>query len=154
MIERIVSGGQTGADRAGLDAAIACGLPHGGWCPKGRKAEDGPIPDHYNLVETEGASYLARTERNVKQSDGTVIFTMAELAGGAARTADFARRHRRPWVHVRLDATTDEDGAGMLIAFAAGHRVKVLNVAGSSASREPDLYDRVFRLVCQALGRG
>ena len=64
MIERIGSGGQTGADRAGLDVAIAAGIPNGGWCPKGRKAEDGPIPDRYNLTETKSASYLTRTEWN------------------------------------------------------------------------------------------
>ncbi|MCH7226767.1 YpsA SLOG family protein [Haloferula sp. A504] len=70
MIERIVSGGQTGADRAGLDAAIAAGLPHGGWCPRGRKAEDGPLPKRYLLTETKSASYLTRTEWNARDSDG------------------------------------------------------------------------------------
>ena len=75
-VEKIVSGGQTGADRAGLDFAIAHGIPHGGWCPKGRKAEDGTIPERYGLSETSRADYLQRTEANVRESDGTVIFTV------------------------------------------------------------------------------
>jgi len=133
MIEKIVSGGQTGADRAGLDAAIASGIPHGGWCPKGRKAEDGPIPDRYELTETEGSSYLARTERNVKQSDGTVIFTMGTLAGGSLRTADFARRHHKPWVHLDLAALSNEEAAAALTSFVEQSELRVLNVAGMRA---------------------
>jgi hypothetical protein len=83
MPPKIVSGGQTGADRAALDWAIFHDLPHGGWCPKGRKAEDGVIPDQYQLTETSSASYPQRTQWNVRDSDGTVIFTMtSKLFGG------------------------------------------------------------------------
>lgn len=151
MIEKIVSGGQTGADRAGLDAAIACGVPHGGWCPKGRKAEDGTIPERYQLTETQGASYLARTERNVKRSDGTVIFTVGELAGGSLRTVDFARRHRKPWIHIRLGEVADEQAVNDLRQFIKAHRIKLINVAGSSESRESGLYQRVRSVVCLVL---
>lgn len=151
MIIKIVSGGQTGADRAGLDAAIACGIPHGGWCPKGRKAEDGTIPEQYQLTETEGESYLARTERNVKKSDGTAIFTLGELAGGSTRTADFARRHRKPWKHFRLEAESDEHAADALREFITEAGIKVLNIAGSSESRESGLYERVRYIVCLVL---
>ena len=94
---KLISGAQTGADRAALDWAIFRDIPHGGWCPKGRKAEDGKIPAQYQLTETPSASYLQRTEWNVRDSDGTVIFTVAaELAGGLKRTADFARKHGMP----------------------------------------------------------
>jgi hypothetical protein len=151
MIERIVSGGQTGADRAGLDAAITRGIPHGGWCPKGRKAEDGPIPEIYNLTETEGASYLARTERNVKHSDGTVIFTIGVLAGGSARTADFARRHRKPWVHLDLSQLSDQEAAAALASFIEQHDIRTLNVAGSRGSSHPDIGDRTFAVVSAVL---
>lgn len=140
MIERIVSGGQTGADRAGLDAAIACGIPHGGWCPKGRKAEDGPIPDEYQLTETASGNYLDRTERNVKESDGTVILTMGPLSGGSSRTAEFAREHDKPWLHVKLDAMSIGKVAGTLRRFAKEHGLRVLNVAGSRGSKEPELH--------------
>lgn len=76
MITKIVSGAQTGADRAGLDVAIRHGFPHGGWCPKGRKAEDGRIGGQYQLVETPTANYLQRTEWNAMDSGGTVVFTL------------------------------------------------------------------------------
>ena len=151
MIRRIVSGGQTGADRAGLDAAMACGVPHGGWCPKGRRADDGVIPDTYQLTETNGTSYLARTERNVKQSDGTVIFTLGELTGGSSRTADFARRHRKPCIHVRLDTLTDEEAVAELLHFVAEQGITCANIAGSSEVREPGIYKRVRAIVERGL---
>lgn len=98
---KIVSGGQTGADRAGLDFAIENGIPHGGWCPKGRKAIDGPIDEKYLLKETPSANYLQRTEWNARDSDATVIFTLSEeLTGGSKRTAEFAEKHRKPWIHI------------------------------------------------------
>ena len=147
MLEKIVSGGQTGADRAGLDAAISCGIPHGGWCPKGRKAEDGTIPERYHLIETAGASYLARTERNVKRSDGTVIFTMGAMTGGALRTADFARRHRKPWLHLDLSGLSAAKAVEELGEFVARNDIRTLNVAGSRGSSHPELYDRVFEIV-------
>ncbi|MEO5713595.1 MAG: putative molybdenum carrier protein [Luteolibacter sp.] len=142
LIKRIVSGGQTGADRAGLDAAVAFGIPHGGWCLKGRTAEDGTIPERYHLTETEGASYLARTERNVKQSDVTIVFTIGSLAGGSSRTVDFARRHRKPWLHLRLGQMDADQAADLVGQFVRNEAIGVLNVAGSSESREPEIYHR------------
>jgi hypothetical protein len=103
-LERIVSGGQSGADRAGLDAALLHGLPHGGWCPKGRKAEDGVIDLKYLLTETTSAGYRTRTERNVRDSDGTLILTLsAVLTGGSLLTQNLARKHSRPSLHVSRD---------------------------------------------------
>lgn len=154
MIDRIVSGGQTGADRAGLDAAIACGIPHGGWCPKGRIAEDGIIPAHYQLTETESTSYLVRTERNVKHSDGTVILTVGELSSGSARTADFARRHKKPHLHLRLDGLSNAEATALLWDFVAEHHIRILNVAGSRASSEPELYGRCLAILSELLIHG
>src|SRR2546428_7239726 len=100
MIEKIISGGQTGADRAALDFAIARGIPHGGWCPRGRLAEDGVISDRYQLTETPSANSAQRTEGNVRDSDGTVIFSIGpKLTGGSKQTAEFARQHRKPCLH-------------------------------------------------------
>lgn len=94
---KIVSGGQTGADRAGLDWAIKHGIPYGGWCCKGRRSEDGSIPSQYQLQETPSTNYLQRTEWNVRDSDGTVIFSLAErLSGGSLKTLEFAIKHRKP----------------------------------------------------------
>ena len=101
ILRKIVSGGQTGADRAALDWAISRGVLHGGWCPKDRRAEDGAIPLHYELQETDSANYLVRTEQNVIDSDGTVVFSIKPLlSGGSKKTAEFARKHGKPLMHL------------------------------------------------------
>jgi len=141
MIEKIVSGGQTGADRAGLDVAIRWGFPHGGWCPKGRKADDGIIGGQYQLIETPSASYLQRTEWNVRDSDATVIFTISsQLSGGSKRTAEFATKHRKPWINLAQRSASYEDPALILQRFVEENSVQVLNVAGSRGSKEPDVW--------------
>jgi len=141
MIRKIVSGGQTGADRAGLDVARRWDFPYGGWCPAGRKAEDGPISTLYQLVETPSASYLQRTEWNARDSDGTVIFTMAAaLSGGSKRTAEFAAKHRKPWIHLAWQASSYESPARLLQQFVEENSVQVLNVAGTRGSKEPDVW--------------
>lgn len=100
---QIISGGQTGADRAGLDFAIAHGFPHGGWCPKGRKALDGPLPERYLLQETPSEDYPQRTEWNVRDSDGTVVFMLAAKAsGGSAKTLAVARKTGEPTFDVNV----------------------------------------------------
>ena len=106
-IAKIISGGQTGADRAGLDAALARNLPHGGWCPRGRLAEDGRIASRYQLRQTESPAYAVRTERNVLDSDVTLVFTFGPPQGGSAATVGFAARHHRPWLHLDLTGRPD-----------------------------------------------
>jgi len=134
---KIVSGGQTGADRAALDWAIARGVPHGGWCPRGRRAEDGAIPLRYRLAETPSDSYVERTEWNVRDSDGTVILSLAAaLTGGSRRTAELARQYARPWLHLARDGPPC-DGGQRLRQFVREHEIRVLNVAGPRASAEP-----------------
>jgi len=133
---KIVSGGQTGADRAALDWAIANDLPHGGWCPRGRLAEDGIIPAFYRLKETVSTEYEVRTERNIWDSDGTVIFTIgAELSGGSRDTAAIATRLNKPWMHLSKKEAIDP--VEELRLFIRKNQVKVLNVAGTRASKEP-----------------
>jgi hypothetical protein len=100
MITKIVSGGQTGADQAALDVAIELGISHGGWIPKGRKTERGPLPSKYQLQEMPTASYPTRTERNVKDSDGTLIISHGELTGGSDYTRKMAEKHGKPWIHI------------------------------------------------------
>ena len=135
---RIISGGQTGADRAGLDFAITHSIPHGGWCPKGRRAEDSVIPDRYALRETPSRDYRQRTEWNVRDSDVTVIFTVGPaLTGGSKLTAECATKHGKPWLH--LARVAPGDPARRLREFLATHGVKVLNVAGPPASKEPEV---------------
>lgn len=151
MVERIVSGGQTGADRAALDWAIARGIAHGGWCPIGRRAEDGVIGDSYVLKETAEQSYLVRTEQNVVDSDGTVVFSIGgELTGGSLATVRFAKLHQRPWLHV--SKTESEDPSALLRQFLADHAVRILNVAGPRASGEPEIGVFVGEVLEQSLG--
>jgi putative molybdenum carrier protein len=137
MVEKIISGGQTGADRAALDFAIAWGIPHGGWCPKGHKAEDGTIDGRYQLKATPEADPAQRTEWNVKDAGGTVVFTIApELSGGSKQTLEFASQHRKSCLHLSL-AGDGVGAAAKLCLFLSDERIKILNVAGSRASEEP-----------------
>ena len=105
MIKKIISGGQTGADRAALDAAIESGFEHGGWAPKGMKAEDGRIPDKYNLKEMPTSSYPKRTEQNIVDSDGTIIVSHGPLTGGSLLTQNLAIDHHKPCKHIDLSQT-------------------------------------------------
>ncbi len=110
-IERIISGGQTGADRAALDAALAKGCPHGGWCPRGRLAEDGPIPRRYRLRQMRSPDYASRTERNVLAADATIIFTFGPPRFGSGATIGYARRNQRPWLHLDLNRHQQDTAA-------------------------------------------
>lgn len=151
---KIVSGGQTGADRAALEFALRHGLPHGGWCPRGRRAEDGKIPPRYQLTETPERAYAVRTLRNVLDSDATVVFSTApEIRGGTALTAALAREHNRPLLHLHA-ALTDEQAATCLRAFLAEHRVNTVNVAGPRASQDPEVADFVTRVLVRTFGAG
>jgi Circularly permutated YpsA SLOG family len=145
MLEKIISGGQTGADRAALDWAIARSIPHGGACPKGRRAEDGAIPEKYVLTELRAVSYPARTERNVMDADGTLIATVrAKLTGGSKITLSFARAHEKPCLHVHEG---EEDAAHKVAAFVREHGIRTLNVAGPRESTEPTIGLFVHRLL-------
>jgi hypothetical protein len=152
--DRIVSGGQTGADRAALDWAIANGVPHGGWCPKGRRAEDGVIPGDYDLRETDGDTYEERTRLNVRDSDGTVIFSIAaELKGGSAVTEMLARELGRPVLHLPW-ARSAVEAPGRLREFVERERIGVLNVAGPRASEEPEVGEFVRQVLDEAFPGG
>ena len=147
----IVSGGQTGADRAALDWAMSRHLPHGGWCPQGRRAEDGRIDLRYRLKETPSEAYEQRTEWNVRDSDGTVIFTVgSELAGGSLLTRQMALRHGKPLLH--LCRSEEHDHPKRLVTWAEENRIAVLNVAGPRLSEEPLICDFVISVLGHAWG--
>jgi hypothetical protein len=153
-VDKIISGGQTGADRGGLDAAVDLGIPHGGWCPRGRRAEDGTVPAAYRLMETETAEYAERTERNVVEADATVVFTFGEAEGGSGLTLDLARRHGKPHLHVDLLKLPPERASDLLRDWVAGEGVGILNVAGSRESNAPGIQALVRTIVGAALAEG
>jgi hypothetical protein len=147
MVSKIVSGGQTGVDRAALDAAIKLGIAHGGWIPKGRLAEDGPLPETYQMRETSTAIYSERTEKNVIDSDGTLIISRGELTGGSDATREAARKHERPWLHVDLNRTSAFRSAVRITEWLRTHRIRTLNVAGPRASKDPRIYQDTLSLL-------
>ncbi|MCA9241938.1 MAG: putative molybdenum carrier protein [Planctomycetales bacterium] len=141
----IVSGGQTGVDRAALDFALRHGLPHGGWCPRGRRAEDGVLDARYQLQESTSRKYAQRTKWNVRDSDGTVVFSVGrELSGGTLFTYQLAQQADAPvlqLVHQQGDRESQNVAAcaASLRGFVSTYRIQKLNVAGPRASQAPDL---------------
>jgi predicted Rossmann-fold nucleotide-binding protein len=152
MVRRIVSGGQTGADRAALDAALRAGIAHGGWVPRGRKAEDGRIHARYRLREMASYRYADRTEKNVRDSDATLIVSRGPLTGGSRLTLGLARKHRKPCLHVDLAVTGMEEAETRVRTWLEENEVTTLNVAGPRASNDPGIYDRVLTLLLGVLG--
>jgi len=163
-ITKVISGGQTGADRGGLDAAIYCDVPHGGWCPKGRKAEDGVIPAKYQLKEMKSADYRKRTEQNVIDSDATLVFTLGRLSGGSLLTVEFAHGHQKPWFHVDVDVWNRVRVAKEIEDWLQGRgeydhdeyvaqppKDCVLNVAGSRESKADGIQDLVEAIMIDVL---
>lgn len=141
QIKKIVSGAQTGADRAALDFALEYGIEHGGWVPEGRMAEDGPVPPRYLVRELPGGGYVQRTEKNVEDSDGTLIISRGDLTGGSLLTLQMAEKHAKPCLHVNLGHVVVFDAAIDVYEWLAAHRIEILNVAGPRASKDPGIYD-------------
>lgn len=154
MLERVISGGQRGADRGGLDGAIRFfGNTDriGGWCPSSRRAEDGPIPSKYPLQETSEWTYPPRTELNVKEADGTVVFTAGSPSGGSKLTVKLAEKHCKPVLHVDVATTFWEDAVEVLIDWIDGYRIETINVAGSRESTTPGIQETVDLIIHDVL---
>lgn len=147
-LDKIISGGQTGVDRAALDVAFEFGLACGGWCPKGRRAEDGPLPSLYPLQETPSDEYSQRTEWNVRDSDGALVLTHGKPEGGTAYTLDFAAQLGRPCLVVDLETPPRMSSVW---AWASKNHVRVLNVAGPRESKSPGIYREAKRFLHQLL---
>lgn len=150
MIDRIVSGGQTGVDRAALDVALERGVACGGWCPAGRQADDGVIPARYPLQETAEMDHTIRTEHNVRDSDGTMMLYRGTLQGGTAYAVLMARHMGRPVLAVNLDSPFDADAA---VAWIHGKRIRVLHIGGQRESSCPGIYAAAKRHIETLLTR-
>ncbi len=140
-VKQVVSGAQTGVDRAALDVALELGIPCGGWVPLGRIDERGRIPDHYpNLKETPTADHRERTAANVRDSDATLLVSHGRLTGGSLYTHEEACRLDRPCLHLDLQALSFPEAAGAARAWLDENFVQILNVAGPRASKDPEAY--------------
>jgi len=143
MIKKIISGGQTGADRAALDVAMKFGIPHGGWVPKGRKTEKGPLPEIYQLQEMPTGNYPARTEKNVQDSDGTLIVARGKITGGTDLTRQMTLKHKKQLLGIDLNLISHYDAASLAASWIKLQRVQILNVAGPRASEDTQIYSDV-----------
>lgn len=151
IFSKIISGGQTGVNRAALDAAIEFGIPCGGWCSRGRMAEDGPIDPRYPLRETKSQEYQIRTEANVIEAEGTLILTMGKLTEGAAYAAKVALRYRKPHLIVDLNKKIKPD---TVLKWAVAHKVRAVNIAGPKESKKPGIYGKTRQFLQAVLAEG
>ena len=149
LVSRIVSGGQTGADRAALDWAIRNRVPHGGWCPRGRIAEDGVLAEKYERREAQSPDYRWRTRQNVTDSDGTLILNIGTLDGGTLETTKFAEGFGKPHLLLQLDSGVRDEDIQQLLDWLRGESIGALNVAGPRESKRPGIY----ALTCEFLDR-
>lgn len=139
FLKKIISGGQTGADRAALDVAINHGIPCGGWCPHGRKAEDGRIPDKYPLRETDTGNYKERTRLNIRDSDGTLILCPEdEMDAGTKLTHQFCHQMKKP---LFVADPADETQIPHVIKWLTRDNIHIVNIAGPRESNLKGIYD-------------
>ena len=142
---KIISGGQTGVDRAALDVALKHGIDPGGWCPTGRLDEFGRIPDRYPVKELQAGGFTERTLRNVKDSDGTVIIYSGKLSGGTEQTVRFCLEQRRPHELIDVSNVSTEKAAHLIANFVRENEIDILNVAGPRQTEWPEGYEYASR---------
>ena len=147
MLKKIISGGQTGADQGALDAAIKYSFPHGGWISKGRKTEDGILPYEYKLKELKSGAYPNYTERNVINSDGTLIVSHGKLKGGSALPKKLAKKYNRYCLHIDLNETPAFIAASKINSWIIEHNIEILNVTGLRASKDPKIYEDTMYVI-------
>ncbi|MBY4676233.1 putative molybdenum carrier protein [Marinobacterium arenosum] len=152
MLKKILSGGQTGADRAALDAALELDFPCGGWCPQARLAEDGHIDPRYPLSECDGDE-ATRTWLNVETADGTVVFYQDSPSGGTAYTLQCCLEMDKPCKLIDISLVSPESAAGALEGFVEAHSLSTLNVAGPRASKCPEIGDYVGAVIRRLLSQ-
>lgn len=153
MIKKIVSGGQTGVDQAALETALKLGLPYGGWCPKGRLAENGTIPPKYSLTETESNDYSVRTKLNIRDSDGTLILTprnIEDITDGTLLTIQEVKEKKKPFLIINLSKNPDPE-IELIVQWSRKNNIKVLNIAGPRESQSPGINQLSLQFLEKAL---
>ncbi len=152
-INKIISGGQTGADQAALDVAIALQLDYGGWLPPGRMTERGPLPSKYKMQVMEKGGYPDRTRKNVEVADGTLIISHGSLLGGSALTANYAKKRHKPCLHIDLDSHHSTSHTRLVQSWLCEKKITILNVAGPRASSDQRIYDATMHLLKEVFGQ-
>lgn len=147
MMIKIISGGQTGSDQAALDVAIKNNISHGGWITKGRRTENGPLSLRYNLSEINSYSYSKRTEMNILDSDGIIIFSFGKLTGGSLLTKKISKKHQKKYLHINLDVLNINGSIEKIKVWIKRNMISTLNVAGSRESKSPGIYDKTFEIL-------
>jgi hypothetical protein len=148
LLEKIISGGQTGVDRAALDAAMELGIPCGGWCPQGRRAEDGKIPDRYPLQEASSPDYPLRTRLNVEDSDGTLILSRGSPQGGTALTLKLSRKLNKPFLLVDLARNPEPSEVRK---WVQKNHIRILNVAGPREGESAGIFEKASAFLREVL---
>lgn len=150
---KIISGGQTGVDRAALDAALESGVSVGGWCPEGRKAEDGPIAERYPLQELPDGGYKERTLKNVQDSDATIIIYFESISGGTEETLSYCLNEKKPYLLIDGSGITEDSASKRIKQFIDENQISLLNVAGPRASKEQRAYEYTKQVITLMLER-
>jgi len=150
-VKKIISGGQTGVDRAGLDAAIELNIDHGGHIPQKRKSEDGLVPLKYKMEELTRGGYPTRTKKNIESSDGTLVFCQGKPSTGTKLTIDHAEQINKPCLVLDVDAVSKQTAIGMIREWITKEGIKVLNVAGPRLSSAPIVATMAKRILIEAL---
>ena len=151
MIKKIISGGQTGADQAALDTAIQWKIPHGGCIPKGRMTEAGRLPEKYKLTEMTAENCQKSTEKNVIDSDGTLVITHGHLTGDSLLTRLKAEEHNKAYLHINLDKTGVHQAAHIVNKWVDDENIETLNVAGSKLSKDKYIYTATRQILATVL---
>ena len=151
MLKKIISGGQTGAARAALDAAIQLRIPHGGWVTAGRFVDDGVLSQKYRLVEDPTAICSDRTEKNVRDSDGTLIMNHGRLTGSSKLARNIALRYDKPCLHLNLKITPTPKALPTIIDWIIRNRIEVLHVTGEKAGQDTDIYGKTYHILCSVI---
>lgn len=153
LIKKIISGGQTGVDRAALDVALELNIPCTGWVPKGRISEDGPIAPKYPMKETETSDYERRTELNVKDSDATLVFTHGKPIGGTLYTIEMIKCYKKPCLIIDFEICSNPEAVLKIKEWLCKTKPSILNVAGPRASKLKGAYSKVKRILKKVLTR-
>ena len=150
---KIISGGQTGVDRGALDAALKLGVGCGGWCPAGRQAEDGIIPERYPVIELENGGYAERTAKNVVDSDGTLIISNVEPMGGTRETIERCIEKNKPYLIINYREMSTAEAKEKALKFLQNQHIRCLNVAGPRSSQWPEGHALTYQIMSAILRR-